>query len=100
MKLKKSKWVYVDVRGVDGTSLSLPIASGSSIRKWKNGKCWTWGCANDYSVFALNKNGRVELAYCWCASFNINYLYTCYPQYKWAYIRCGRIEIFRNPLED
>ena len=85
-----SKKRIIQIKGFDGSVMSLEITSSYSPKRWKEQKCWAFFCDNPFYFIHLNRNGKATHAYCYHASYRFDSLA---ESGKWVHIEKGKLVV-------
>lgn len=78
----------VEIKGFDGSLITVEIDSNFPMKRWREGKCWAVWCNNSFYYIHFNRNGKATHAYCLHAWDRFE-MY----QYgeKWCHIEAGKL---------
>ena len=85
-----SKPRIVQLKGFDGSIISIEVTKDYSIKKWHQQKCWAFFCNNLFYFIHLNRNGKATHAYCYHASDKFSSLG---ERGKWVHIEKGKLVV-------
>ena len=78
----------IELKGFDGSKISIRTTKTYPIKRWKEAKCWAFFCNNPFYFIHLNRYGMATHAYCYHISGNFPELN---KREKWVHIEKGKL---------
>jgi len=85
-----SKKRIVQLKGVDGSIVSIEATKSYPIKRWNQQRCWAFFCDNPFYFIHLNRNGKATHAYCYHAADKFPSLG---ESGKWVHIEKGKLVV-------
>ena len=85
-----SKPRIIQLKGLDGSIVSVEATKDYPIERWNQQKCWAFFCDNPFYFIHISKSGYATHAYCY---HQLNKLPKLGKGQKWVHIEKGKFVI-------
>ena len=83
-----SKTRVVQLKGFDGSVVSMEVTKSYPVSRWNTQKCWAFFCDNPFYFIHINRNGKGTHAYCYHMQQNFPLLA---KGQLWVHIEKGKL---------
>lgn len=83
-----SKKRIVQLKGFDGSVISIEATKDYPIERWNQQTCWAFFCSNKFYFIHISKSGKATHAYCYHQFDNFPKLR---KGEKWVHIEKGKL---------